>query len=181
MKELMKVYEKMTPHEQGIIGFTCLANQDEDGFQRVMSKVPRLNYTETHHEWQSTLDRLLSFVKIYAWSYWELRAHRAESFALSYSYMTKANKVLDVKDEKSIAAFWEVQEMSDKYQEEYCLYTQEMQALHQAANQVCEAHGLPLEEIRKVSGISAYKIDEGETTPEFVAKYVSLFETVAES
>lgn len=181
MKELMKLYEKMTPTEQGVFGFTCLANQDEDGFQRVMSKVPRLNYTQTHQEWQTVLDRLCNFFKYYAWTYWELRAHRAECFAMSYAYMTKANKALDPKDEKAITAFWENQVKCDKYQEEFETYTQEMRALHEAARQVCEEQGFPLEEIRKLAGISAYKIEEGETTPEHIDKYVSLFQTVVEN
>lgn len=181
MKELMKLYEKMTPHEQGIVGFTFLANQNEDGFKRIMSKVPRVSYIETHDDWQSVLNKLGSFVKIYAWSYWELRAHRAECFAISYSYMTKANKALGVKDEQSIKAFWEAQDKSDNYRQEYDIYTQEMRALHKAAKQVCETNGYPLEDIRKCAGISLHMIDDGETTPEFKAKYVSLFETVAVS
>lgn len=181
MKELMKLYEKMTPHEQGIIGFTCLANQDEDGFQRVMSKVPRLSYTETHHEWQSVLNRLDNFVKIYAWTYWELRANRAECLALAGSFMMKANRLYKLNDEKAMEAHWEADEKYGKHRDEFESFGIELRALHQAARQVCEAEGLPLDEIRKLAGISVYKIEEGETAPECLDKYVSLFQTVAEN
>lgn len=181
MKELMNLYEKMTPTQQGVFGFTCLANQDDDGFQRVMSKVPRLSYTQTHQDWQTVLGRLCNFFKYYAWTYWELRAHRAECLALSCHYMNKANKALDPKDEKSIAVFWEAQEKSEKYQEDFESYTKEMRALHQAAKQVCVVESFPLVEIRKLAGISNYKIEEGETTLEYLNKYISLFQTVAES
>lgn len=178
MKELMKLYDKMTPTEQAIVGFACIANHDEDGFERVMSKVPRGSYTETHHEWQYTLDRLLNFSKIYAWTYWELRAYLAECVGLAGIYMSKANRLYRLTDEKSFNEACEFDEKSDKYREEAEGFKLELRALHQAAKDVCESHGYPLEEIKRLAGLSAYKLDEGETTPEYIEKYTGLFQAV---
>lgn len=178
MKELVKLYEKMTPTEQAIVGFSCIANQDEGGFERVMSKVQRASYIETHHEWQYTLDRLFNFSKIYAWTYWELRAHCAECVGLAGIYMSKAHRLYRLTDEKSFNEACELDEKSDKYREEAKDYKLELRALHQAAKDVCEAHGYPLDEIKRLAGISAYKLDEGETSPEYVEKHRELFQSV---
>lgn len=178
MKELMKLYDKMTPTEQAIVGFTCVANQDEDGFARVMSKVQRASYTETHHDWQYTLDRLFNFSKIYAWTYWELRAYCAECVGLSGIYMNKAHRMYRLTDEKSFSEACELDEKSDKCLEEAKSFKLELRALHQAAKDVCEAHGYPLDEIKRLAGLGAHKLDEGETTPELIEKYTALFQAI---
>ncbi len=178
MKEPMRLYEKMTPKELAITAFSCHLNDDEDGFKQIMSKVPRKTYSETHHEWQDTLRYLKEIGLMYAWCYWELRAYRAERLGLVLGACYKASRPYDLNDEAPFAAHVKADEDIGIFGEEFKVYGAELLSLHQAFEEFCQAINYPLEEIRRLSGVTKFPIREVDALPDRVKAYKDLFYNV---
>lgn len=178
MKELMKLYEKMTPKELALAAYSCHLNDDENGFKQIMSKVPRLTYSETHHEWQDTLRALKEVGLLYAWCYWELRCYRSERLGLVLGACHKASRQFDINDEAAFAAHVQADEDIGRFDKEFKEYGAELLSLHQAFEEFCEEMSYPLEDIRRLSGVTMFTVREVEALPDRVKAYKALFYNV---
>lgn len=184
MKELMKLYDKMTPRELAITAFTNFVagnGEDTGELERILSKVPRHNYTMTDVEWGRTTDCLFDVAKTYGWIFCELRAIRGESLGIAIASSYRAAILLRKDDtEETEAAFFKAEDNFDAFSERAKEAAAEIHSLHQAIKNLCEERGFPLEEIRAVAGVNDYKLDEGKAQPEYVQKYAEVFQSICD-
>lgn len=184
MKELMKLYDKMTPRELAIAAFTnFVAGEGEETgeVECILSKVPRHNYTMTDADWGRTIDTLFDVAKTYGWIFCELRAIRGESLGIAIASSYRAAILLRKDDtEETEAAFFKAEDDFDTFSERAKEAAEEIHSLHQAIKNLCEERGFPLEEIRAVAGVNDYKLDEGKAKPEYVQKYAELFQSICD-
>jgi hypothetical protein len=149
--QLDKLYNKLTPTEQGTLAFDALARLDENEADLIVNSVEWKTYRSVHAGYRRRVERLVLLASCYSMEHWRTRALMLQAFNL-YS----RNDDDDLGD-LGINLFYR------------------LQAVEVALVEVCKQAVIDIQSMKSVACIRDFQPLPEYADPDLVAEYVVSF------
>jgi hypothetical protein len=146
---IAKMYKHLTAQELALLAFASLANRNELEQARIYDAVPRRTYSCLDAGFTQHLDRVFNMACFWAIQYWQCQTR----------IMAARTLWLTAKGEQH----WQADEALYRHQRRQA-------AIEAALTEICQEHGIDIEAVKQIAGITSDLADNADPDPDYLAQ-----------